>query len=274
MTELEALAQNLARNTTWHVFPCSESKAPCIGRKEGGKGCLDATREPETIRRLFVHRSAALIGIATGEISGFDALDVDVKHNVARAWMIRARDRIPSTRTYQTRSGGFHLLFRHAAGVHNTESHIAKGIDTRGAGGYVICWYAAGFPCTDESPIAEWPDWLLEGLFYKPEPGPVAPAKVRPYRSNGNSAQNLVAAAIRQLESAPEGSRHATLRAAACTLGGVMDAAGMSRSTATRLLMDAVLAAGGARVDRANAEGTIGWGLDKGAASPIVLVPR
>jgi hypothetical protein len=271
--ELTELAQNLARNQGWAVFPCAEDKKPCVSKREGGRGFLDASTDPAVISRMFSHRNASLVGIATGEMSGFDALDIDVKHASARAWLLTAQNRLPPTRTYQTRSGGFHLLFRHVEGLHNTESHVARGIDTRGTGGYLISWYAAGLPCTDHSPIAEWPDWLLEAIFYKPEPEPI-PARMHPFRSNGGNVQNLVAATIRRLETAPEGSRHATLRAAACTLGGVLDAAGMSSTTAARLLMDAVLQAGGARVDQQNALGTINWGLNKGAASPLTVGPR
>ncbi|HUB48345.1 MAG TPA: bifunctional DNA primase/polymerase [Acetobacteraceae bacterium] len=211
--DLIATAQNVARNTGWAVFPCGENKMPCISKKEGGHGCLDATTDPVAIKRMFSHRKAALIGVATGEASGFDVLDADVKHDAARAWLLTAETKIPPTRTYQTRSGGFHLLFLHAPGVHNTESYIARGIDTRGTGGYIILWYAAGFPCTDHSPIAKWPEWLLEALFYKPEPDTAPPRRIRAYVSAGTSAQNMVAASLRKLREAAEGSRHHTLRA-------------------------------------------------------------
>jgi Bifunctional DNA primase/polymerase, N-terminal len=135
MSEVAKIAINLARNCGYHVFPCDDDKKPAISKREGGNGFLDASRNPDTIRHLFSYRNASLIGIATGIRSGFDVLDIDIKHDTARAWLIAARGRIPATRTYQTRSGGFHILFRHAEGVHNTESHIAKGIDTRGEGG-------------------------------------------------------------------------------------------------------------------------------------------
>ncbi len=59
-------------------------------------------------------------------------------------------------------------------------------------------------------------------------------------------------------------------RSAACTIGGVLEAAKMSRSRATDLLLDAVAAAGGARVDQSNAEATIGWALTKGAEAPLL----
>ena len=273
MPELIDLALNVARNKNWPVFPCAEDKRPAIPKREGGNGFRDASTAPAAIVRMFRHPSAALIGIPTGEASGFDALDVDVKHDAARAWLIAAKDRLPATRVYRTRSGGFHVLFRHAPGVRNTESHVARGVDTRGEGGYIVFWFAAGHDCTDHSAIAEWPGWLLASLSYQPKPDP-PPSRARAYRSNGGSADNLIAATVRKVESAPEGSRHATLRAAARTLGGVMGAAGLDNGTASRLLLDAVLRAGGTRIDQRNALGTIAWGLERGAASPLAVGGR
>ena len=52
-------------------------------------------------------------------------------------------------------------------------------------------------------------------------------------------------------------------------LGGILDVSGMSRSVATRLLLEAVMSAGGTRVDQRNALATIKWGLERGAASPL-----
>ena len=266
--DLIAAAQALARNCSWAVFPCNDAKKPAIPKKDGGNGFLDASTDPDVIQGLFQRAHCpTLIGIATGAVSGFDVLDVDVKHGTARAWLISAQSRIPLTRTYQTRGGGFHICFQHAAGVRNTESDIAKGLDTRGDGGYVISWFAAGFPCTDHSPIAEWPAWLLQALFYKPPPPPNQPQQQ--FNGSGGDADKLIAATLARLENAPEGSRHATLRAAACTMGGVLDAAGIARPAASRMLLDAVLRAGGAAVNQQNALATIAWGLERGAASPL-----
>jgi len=217
------------------VCPCSPDKTPAISKREGGRGCLDATTDPVAIARMFAHRNAALIGVATGEASGIDVLDVDVKHPPARAWLLTAQERLPPTRTYQTRSGGYHLLFRHAANVRNSESKIARGIDTRGTGGYIVFWFAAGHPCTDNSPVADWPGWLLDALFYEPPPEPMPPLKR--CANPGSSAQNVIAASLDRLRNAAEGSRHATLRAASVTLGGVLGAAGLSTADATDQLL-------------------------------------
>jgi hypothetical protein len=64
------------------------------------------------------------------------------------------------------------------------------------------------------------------------------------------------------------------LRAAACTLGGLMDELGFSEAEAERVLFDAVRRAGGAEVVEKNARGTIAWGLDRGRRAPLRLGDR
>ena len=236
---------------------------------EGGRAFHDATTDPAQIARLSRIRAPRWSGSRPATCPGltrWTSIRSTLRHELAPI----AEAKLPSTRTYQTCSGGFHLLFEHSAGIHNTESHIAKGVDTRGTGGYIVFWFAAGFPCTDYSAIAQWPDWLLEALFYKPKPEPI-PIRRQAFRSNSTSAQNLIAAAIRKVESATEGHRHATLRTAACAIGGVLAPAGMSHNAARRLLLDAILVAGGARVDQRNALSTIDFGLKWGAALPLAL---
>ncbi len=128
------------------------------------RGLEDATTERDAVATIWRGYPCTLIGIPTGVRSDFDVLEVDVRHDAARAWLVAAKDRIPATRTYQTRSGGFHFLFRHAAGMRSGDGVVVKGVNIRGDGEYVAFWFAAGFPCTDHSPIANWPDWLLEVL--------------------------------------------------------------------------------------------------------------
>lgn len=272
--ELIQTARNLARNCNLPVFPCkAENKRPATPH-----GFKDASRDPAIITRLFRHPEAALIGIPTGAVSGVSVLDIDVKHPAATAWLKAAEPRLPATRTYGTRSAGLHLWFQHADGVKNSESKIARGVDTRGDGGYVVFWFAAGFECFDPSLPAPWPTWLLELLLRKPEPAPApAPAPRVAYKPRkqgeqitpGQIARDMVSRAVWRVSTATQGHRHPTLRAASCTVGGLLVTAGLSQSEAERMLFDAVRDAGAE--DHDIAKDTIAWGLKRGAASPLTV---
>ena len=268
--DLIQTARNLARNANLPVFPCASNKAPAIPNSAGGRGFLDASTDPDEIARMFSRRNAALIGIPTGAASGLDVLDVDIKHDASRAWLAMAEAMIPPTRTFRTVSGGVHLYFRHAQGLANTQSRLARGVDTRARGGYVVYWFAAGLECLDHTPPASWPDWLLTTLLRPAEPAPL-PAPGRRYTGKGARPQAMVSRALDRVAGAAEGHRHEVLRAAAYTVGGLLDAAGLSRNHAAELLLDAVIRAGGAAVDKRNSTATIRSGLDKGAASPLTL---
>ena len=88
------------------IYPCCRSKTPAKPKREGGRGYLDATTDPEAIERLFVHRNAHLIGVPCGERSGFDVLDLDYNHG-AGAWEEANRYRIPETRVHQSQPGAY-----------------------------------------------------------------------------------------------------------------------------------------------------------------------
>lgn len=264
------LAQNLARNCGYPVFPCEgEKKRPAISKREGGNGFHDATTDPAEIARLFSHPSAGLIGIRTGGTSGISVLDIDIKHAEACAWWQKYVRHIPVTRTYRTRSGGLHLYFRHAAGVMNSEGRPVKGVDTRGDGGYVIFWFAEGFECLDHSPPAAWPRWLSETIW----PPPLLKlTKSEVSRRHGNldkEFERVLQAAIKKATDASEGNIHPSIRAAARLLGGIQAEAGFSDADATRWLMDAANLG-----DEKKAENTIAWGLKKGRGEPLEVGRR
>lgn len=205
-SEALQIAQNLAKNCGYAVLPCVwDTKQPVRPEKEGGHGYKDASTDPERITFLWRHWPGALIGVATGVISGFDVLDIDAKHETAPAWWKAASKSVPPTRIYQTRSSGFHVYFQHADGVRNTKSKLAKGVDTRGDGGYAIHWFSAGFPCLDHSPPAPWPAWLLDCVLWKPEPPTV---RQRLSTRNPSEAINGI---VRVVAGAPEGQRNALL---------------------------------------------------------------
>jgi hypothetical protein len=84
----------------------------------------------------------------------------------------------------------------------------------------------------------------------------------------------IIAGTLARLETAGPGQKHCRLRAAARTLGGLMEEGGFTEAEAERVLFDAVSRAGGADVVERNARATIAWGLDKGRRSPIRLGDR
>jgi hypothetical protein len=122
-------------------FPAFPSKCPSTPH-----GFYDASKDPAALRALWQQFPGPLVGVRTGAVSGIAVLDLDRKHREATDWWIQNRPRLPSTRVHRTRSGGLHLIFCHADGVRCTTGRIAAGIDTRGDGGYVIWWPAAGLP--------------------------------------------------------------------------------------------------------------------------------
>lgn len=243
------------------VFPCQASKAPaCAG------GFKAATTDTDQVRALWARHPGPLIGVPTGKASGFDALDLDPRHGAA-AWWGANRHRIPETRAHRTRSGGLHALFRHAEPVRNTAGKLGPGVDTRGEGGFIVWWPLHGCNATD-SPLADWPDWLLRALRDRPA------ASATPHRTfarlDGPEAATRIADRIlTRLASAPDGQRHYTLRKAAFTLGGLLDHLPFGETEAIDRLTRAVQDAGA--VDLVLATRTAAWGLERGRANPLKL---
>ena len=88
-------------------FPCKANKQPaCPG------GFHAATTDFIELRALWRHYPGQLIGVATGEASGIDVLDIDApRHPEAAVWLQRHGHQLPRTRSHETRSAGLHLLF-------------------------------------------------------------------------------------------------------------------------------------------------------------------
>ena len=107
-------------------FPCGAGKRPLTAKGFYGarKDWADDSGWP-------------LVGVPTGSVTGFDCLDVDVE---GLGWLNEFGNRLPPTRIHETRSGGRHLFFKHVEGVRNSAGRIAKGIDVRGDGGFVVWW--------------------------------------------------------------------------------------------------------------------------------------
>ena len=207
MTHLLSIALALAESGV-PVFPCLASKAPACPT-----GFKAATDDPEAVRKLWHQHPGPLLGVPTGAVSGFDVLDIDPRHE-GDLWLEAVRARLPATRTHATRSGGYHLLFRHHAGMKCSANHVAPGVDVRSGGGYVIWWPAAGLPVVDDGQVAEWPPWLLAlALPQAPAPLPERPT----INLTGTRGERYALGALRnasdRVATAPAGSRNQTLNA-------------------------------------------------------------
>ena len=205
MSALDLVARGYA------VFPCRDDKAPATPR-----GFKDAARTRGAAEALFRQYPGPLIGVVTGAVSGIDILDVDLAKPSMAAWDWWASycAYVPPTLVYQTRSGGLHVGFRHAAGVRNSASRIAQDVDVRGDGGYAIHWPSAGCAVLDASPLADWPEWLLDAQkLPEPPPAPPLPRLVL----EGDAARRYAIGALRKVAervaTVAEGQRKGTLNA-------------------------------------------------------------
>ncbi|MDQ2764619.1 MAG: bifunctional DNA primase/polymerase [Pseudomonadota bacterium] len=228
------IAQNLARNCGYAVFPCLESKAPSCP-----DGFKRASNDPKTIAALWHRYPGPLVGIATGVVSGIDVLDLDLaKHPTAVAWWEQAKSLMPATRTYRTRSGELHLYFQHAPGVRDTAGKLGLGIDTRGDGGYAISWWCAGLECVDHTPVPAWPQKLLALVMWEPPPRPSKPQ--HGFKGVGSQIEGIINA----VACSDEGRRNHTLFWAARRLEDHIHAGRVTRADAEARLLDAACAAG------------------------------
>jgi Bifunctional DNA primase/polymerase, N-terminal len=147
----------------WHVFPLApRGKTPTTKR-----GLHDASCDPGLTEARWAENPRANIGGACGP-SRLLVVDVD-SQEAARAWseLSLLHGRQPRTLTAVT-GRGFHFYFDGQG--RSSASRIAPGVDTRGAGGYVIlppsihrsgAAYRWLDPDADLLPI---PSWLLELL--------------------------------------------------------------------------------------------------------------
>jgi hypothetical protein len=194
------------------VFPCRPDKKPACPH-----GFHDATSDAASLRELWQRFPGALIGVATGTASGICVVDIDCKHTQAHQWWGEHRARLLPTRVHRTRSGGLHLIYGDCPGLKCSAARIAKGVDVRAGGGYVLWWPAAGLPTLCSSPIASWPEWLRELAM---PPAPVIPIRFRPAATINDirSSPRRLYGLIRLVALAPVGERNARLFWSACRL--------------------------------------------------------
>jgi hypothetical protein len=219
-------------------------------------GFKDATADQDKLHELWEQHPGPLIGVPTGE--RFVVVDLDFKHPEAGIWYTvdYSRENLPVTRTHITRSGGRHLLFRPHPQVKNSTSKIARGVDTRGTGGYVIWWPATGLEVLHANALAPVPDFILRALASKP-PAPVGAPTVRYH------AEGWLRGLVRTVGGATEGQRNQTLFWAACRAGEAVREGKAASGFVTEVLIEAAANAG---LTRSESLRTIDSGLRAGGA--------
>jgi Bifunctional DNA primase/polymerase, N-terminal len=208
------------------LFPCDDDKRPFTAH-----GFYDASADPHLILEWWTRWPDALIGIPTGD--KFVVLDIDcAKHVEAAQW--------PLTRIHVTRSGGRHLFFKPNVAVTNTASKICRGIDTRGAGGYIIWWPAEGLEVLHGGLLAPVPDWIIRRLNPPAPPPRWVPA--RPLTSD--RAEHKLAGIIRTIANATAGERNHLTFWGACRLAEMVAQNALSRDDAVAIAVEAASRAG------------------------------
>jgi hypothetical protein len=210
-------------------FPCRADKKPACTH-----GFKDATADPDKLKSLWLAFPGSLVGVPTGEASGIFVIDIDsARHNEANDWLERWSPYLPETRQHATQSSGWHLLFKHQAGLKNTAGKLAKGVDTRGDGGYIIWWpFHLGVlaPHKLDNPLCDLPDEIFEQIIERPRSKlspPISPHRSQPHKS--------IEPLLAQIRNAQEGERNSRLFWSAnriCELAwsGALDASGTSNA--------------------------------------------
>ncbi|MBQ0849542.1 bifunctional DNA primase/polymerase [Streptomyces sp. BH-SS-21] len=252
----------------WYVFPLrvgskrpalhGETSCPGTGPCASGHAKWEqrATTDPDRIRVAWSH-GPFNVGIATGP-SRLVVVDLDVPKDKSQdkgdagtpdgvttfeALCEHTGHAVPHTYRTRTASGGQHLYFTAPDGVRltNTAGSIAPLVDTRACGGYVV---AAGsttpsgpYEAIGGSVAAPVPAWLLSIL--QPAPKPVqAPTGVVAGQSR-RYADVALDCEVRNVATAADGTRNATLLRAARALGRFVASGDLARSVVEQALRGA-----------------------------------
>jgi Bifunctional DNA primase/polymerase, N-terminal len=211
------------------VFPCAADKRPTCPH-----GFKDATCEPSAVATLWRDHPGPLIGVPTGAASGIFVLDIDsAKHPEAEEWLERHAPYLPDTRHHRTRSGGLHILFKHCDGLKNSTSKLARGVDTRGDGGYIIWWPAAIAQAKDyqDLPFENLPEWMVEALA-PPPPPKIVPQRAWPLRDSDSAASwTRLRGIVAAVALAREGERNCITFWAACTIRDMLIASELDNAS-------------------------------------------
>jgi hypothetical protein len=160
----------------FHVFPLIPgSKKPLIKDFP-----TKATRDVATIEKWWKNNPQANIGISTSkflEAEALVAIDLDDKgdsHGSEEALRLELEGKdFPKTFTQTTVSGGKHLIYRNPFPVRQGAHVLARGIDVRSSGGYLVgsgSVIEGRIYTDDNSGIHDTPEWIISACGRRDEP--------------------------------------------------------------------------------------------------------
>jgi hypothetical protein len=246
----------------WPVFVLGRSKRPVANcpacRAAGadhdrpGCSCLTchgfyaATTDLTRVTAMLAAVPRGLLAIRTGGASGLLVVDIDPRNGGQLD-----RELMTPTAAVITGGGGWHLYYRHPGIRTLDELPGHPGVDVKGDGGYVTAPPSVhpdtGRPYlwVREQAPAEMPPALRAAIARPPAPAP--PSLARPPETRVaagiSSPDAYLAAQLRAVESAPEGSRRRTLYGAARGVARMVLAGAITEQDARESLTAAGLAA-------------------------------
>jgi putative DNA primase/helicase len=126
--------------------------------------------KPDAYELFAMSTHPVNIGLRTGVVSGFWALDIDPKSGGTESLLSLESQygKLPETRIHRTGSGGLHYLFDLPTDfeVTNSRGRLPRGIDVRGNGGFIVApgsvTGVGAYRTETAGEIVPAPDWLLE----------------------------------------------------------------------------------------------------------------
>jgi len=257
------------------IFPCGIDKRPLIKNWND-----EATDKLEKVQRWWTKFPDAIVGMPCGPNHLF-VVDVD-RHPGGADGLKSISSVMPRDAPFPagmlsvaTPNNGFHLWFRMPpVPVKSSAGRLADGVDTRGAGGYVIApgsalTTGASWKITSSITRAE----LAEQLVCRVLPLPPAWIVDAIHGSNhplvrAETALEALRRECAKVGEARQGTRNDTLNRAAFAAGRLVAGGDLRREDAEERLAEAAILAG---LEQDEIEKTIASGLSAGMNSPSEL---
>ena len=247
-------------------------------------------RPRENLEEALEWASKGNVGLRTGRASGIVVVDVDPGADIS------GLDLPPTLRVNTGRDGGYHLYYRCAEAVGNSNGKkLGANIDFKGDCGQVVFpgsvhpetgkayqWAEDHGPW--EADLADLPSHILEKLNGRPRRPPAGPRKSDPNRKTAEAtdqrsskaekpasdraeryAQMALRLELNAICNAREGTRNATLNKSAFSLGTLIGGGYLDRAEVEAALRGAGESVG---LEPGEVEATIRSGIDSGVKQP------